>query len=450
MPHPRWDGIRDAFEYAPTAPQPERGLTIIPEPVIDGGNAPSCLSLNIFTPDLGSAGLPVLVWIHGGGFTSGTPSSPWYDGRSFNRDGVVVVSIGYRLGAEGFLHLQDAPDNRGVLDWLAGLQWVHDNIAAFGGDPTQVTIGGQSAGGGAVCTLASLPQARGLFRGVMAMSGSVSHPPTADQARWIADAVAAELDMTPTRVNLSGVAPGDPVAAQAAGPANAVKAARSRGEAETAPRLTFQPFVDGTVIPERPLDAMRSGRTDHLALLIGTTEQEFNATAMGLELTEAELTQRMSQFGFTAESAHEYAKIRDDSPAAVFGQAVTDMMFRIPALRACTSRTQAHAGTFRYEFRWRTDVLQLGSVHCLDLPFAWDLLDADGVEAVAGTAPPQQLADRMHHAWVDFVSTGDAGWASYRNENRATMIFDETCHEQQDLLADVERVLTHADEDESR
>ncbi|WP_431797054.1 carboxylesterase family protein [Microbacterium kunmingense] len=162
VPVPPWDGVRDATAYGATAQRGDTGITLIPEPSVEGD---STLNVNVFTPRPGDtdAALPVLVYIHGGGFTSGSPASPWYDGRAFNRDGVVTVSISYRLGFDGFGEIPDAPTNRGVRDWLAALEWVQRHIRDFGGDPTRVTIAGQSAGGAAVLTLLGMPAAQHLF-----------------------------------------------------------------------------------------------------------------------------------------------------------------------------------------------------------------------------------------------------------------------------------------------
>src|ERR1039458_7920612 len=193
-----WEGDRPAIDPAPTAPRPETAFTLTPEPTIDGGDAPDCLVLNVFTPDLGTAGLPVLVWIHGGGFVTGTPSSTWYNGDRFARDGVVVVNVGYRLGSEGFLNIPGAPANRGVLDWVAALEWVQRNIASFGGDPAKVTVAGQSAGGAATMLLTTLPLARGLFRAAVAMSGSVFPAPSAEATLRLTDRIAPHLGNGPS------------------------------------------------------------------------------------------------------------------------------------------------------------------------------------------------------------------------------------------------------------
>ncbi|MET0853633.1 MAG: carboxylesterase family protein, partial [Microterricola sp.] len=195
VPHRAWEGVRDAIEFGATPHREVQGeITLIPEPAFPGE---STLNVNVFTPGPGEAtALPVLVYIHGGGYVSGSPSSPWYDGAPFNRDGVVLVSVSYRLGFDGFGFIEDAPLNRGVLDWLLALEWVQENIAAFGGDPARVTIAGQSAGGGAVLTLLGMPSAQHLFHGVYSISG-VPTSTTLDAAEAVGRTIA----------ELGGVAP---------------------------------------------------------------------------------------------------------------------------------------------------------------------------------------------------------------------------------------------------
>jgi para-nitrobenzyl esterase len=201
VPAKSWSGVRDARRYGPT---PQRKalaeVTTIPEPSIPGDDI---LNLNVFTPQPRAANgpeelLPVLVYIHGGGYVAGSPASPWYDGVAFNRDGVVTVSVSYRLGFDGFGWLPDAPPNRGILDWLLALEWVRDNIDQFGGDPARVTIAGQSAGGGAVMTLLTTPRARGLFTAAASISGVPTDIPL-ERAKQTTVRLAKRLGVTPDR-----------------------------------------------------------------------------------------------------------------------------------------------------------------------------------------------------------------------------------------------------------
>src|SRR5580700_8824371 len=185
QPAEPWAGERDATTFGPTVPKgdyPPHYTRLFPEVVIDGDD---CLNLNVWTPDPGSAGLPVLVWIHGGSFMNGSGSVGAYNGAAFARDGVVCVTINYRLAAEGFLFLGDGTANLGLLDQLAALRWVQDNIAAFGGDPARVTVAGESAGAMSVTTLLSMPLAEGLFTQAIAESGAAAHTLTKDVGRLV-------------------------------------------------------------------------------------------------------------------------------------------------------------------------------------------------------------------------------------------------------------------------
>jgi para-nitrobenzyl esterase len=428
-----WEGDRPAIDPAPTAPQPATGFTLIPEPTVDGGDAPDCLALNVFTPDLGAAGLPVLVWIHGGGFTTGTPSSSWYDGDRFARDGVVVVSVGYRLGAEAFLDIPGAPANRGVLDWIAALEWVQRNVASFGGDPGRVTVGGQSAGGAATMLLATLPAARGLFRAAIPMSGSVFPAASPEATRPLADRIARHLGIGTSLGEFALVTPSALVDAQVAATANPDGSFGARFGGE----LSFFPFVDGEVVPESPMGAISAGATASLPLLIGATEQEFNAAARFASVDDELADRALRNLGLDDAGLAAY-RAAHPNPGERLGQAVTDRMFRVPALRVAQARSNAAASTYHYEFQWRTAALGgLGAVHCLDLPFVFDVLDDDHVTVVAGDAPPQGLADDMHRAWVAFVTEGDPGWAPFRDDTPATMVFDETSKVVDDLLGPI-------------
>jgi len=422
-PHEPWDGIGDATRYGATALQPDRGVTIIPEPLVAGDN---CLNLNVFTPTLGGAGLPVLVWIHGGGFFGGCNASPWYVGSSFNRDGVVVVSVNYRLGAEGFLVLPDAPANRAVLDWIAALEWVQENIAAFGGDPSRVTIAGQSAGGMASATLLGTPAARDLFRAVACLSGSVSLGPSLERAGQVARSLADHLGITVSREAFEQVGDAALLAGQQAmmnqrppgQDAAALAAAMAR------PGLPFAPVLDGEVVTQSVLDAVATPANKHIPVLAGVTANEFDMVLRDAWwVTRDMLVSALGTLtGQGAAQAERYLdRHRDRTPAEVAGQVITDRTFRLP-MHALLAVAPAGYG---YEFRWAPDSGPFAglSVHCLDLPFVFDLLSADGVAEVAGSAPPQPLADAMHRAVTSFVKDLTPGWARYEPDTRLTMIF---------------------------
>jgi len=411
-----WSGVRDALVDGATAPQPHRQFTLIPEPVIPGDD---CLNLNVFTPDRGDVRLPVLVWIHGGGFVAGCNASPWYRGHRFARDGVVVVSLNYRLGIEGFLTIEDAPANRGVLDLLAGLEWVHDNIARFGGDPAQVTIAGQSAGGVACGALLATPRARGLFGGAVLMSGAGQGLTSVEGGEAQARVVGRFVEAPTTRAGLAGV------------PMDRLFEAQDdldrRRRREGLP-VMLGPVVDGELVTTEVVDAVRSGATDDVPLLVGTTLEEANAAAEGAvgDLDEDRLRRRLARTGLDGDAAETFiAAHAGRSRAQVLGQAMTDSMFRMPAAHMAEERARAGAPVQAYELTWRSTIAGLGAVHCLDVPFVFDVLDAAGVEEVTGPAPPQSLADAMHGAWVGFVRDGDAGWPRYELDTRSVMAFDD-------------------------
>src|SRR5215208_1655143 len=276
QPVERWSGIRDALAFGPTPPQlqiPPPVGTLVPNPTIPGEE---CLNLNLWTPEVGAAGHPVMVWIPGGAFES--VSAPAYDGSHFARDGVVCVTINYRVGAEGFLYLGDGDTNLGLLDQVAALEWVQENIAAFGGDPTNVTVFGQSAGAMSIGTLLSMPRAKGLFRRAIAQSGGAHQVTSVGAAEKVTRQLAQKLGVPATRDAIAAIAPGRLVQAHAE-----LKAELSahpdpeRWDRETAiSMLLWQPVLDGSVIPSRPIDCIAAGAGADIDLMTGSTTEEWN------------------------------------------------------------------------------------------------------------------------------------------------------------------------------
>ncbi|WP_345761438.1 carboxylesterase/lipase family protein [Diaminobutyricibacter sp. McL0608] len=426
--HRRWNGVLDATRYGAT---PQRKalaeITLIPEPSIAGT---STLNVNVFTPAPGrtDAALPVLVWIHGGGFVAGSPASPWYDGAAFSRDGIVTVSVSYRLGFDGFGWIEDAPHNRGIRDWILALEWVRDNIARFGGDPRRVTIAGQSAGGGAVLSLLAVPSASALFHRVISISGATSDLPLAaseDAGR----ALAAAGGVLPTRTGLSTLDEKEILRLQAA---VAPMGGDSSGDpldgivALAAGGLIWGPVVDGDLLPEPVAVAIANGVGADKQLVLGATDNEFNmALAPGaapLEAVDPALV--LGRMGLPEETVAGYIAMHDTlGTAGVLGQFVTDRMFRAPALAIARERIRHDAPTWLYRFAWPSPTMG-GACHCLDVPFFFDSLAADRVDVIAGSAPPQELADTVHGAAVQFIATGDPGWTAFDDADESARVFD--------------------------
>jgi para-nitrobenzyl esterase len=427
VPAEAWQGVRDATAYGATAQRRSFGeVTAIPEPSIPGD---ATLNVNVFTPVPGDhdARLPVFVWIHGGGYKAGSPASPWYDGRAFNRDGVVTVTLSYRLGFDGFGWIPDAPHNRGLLDQIEALRWVQRHIAAFGGDPGRVTIGGQSAGGGSVWALLASPAARGLFSAAISHSGALEV-----QASETAEAHGRELAQLAgvpwTRQDLATLSEDRildlqdqvAVAAPPTDLAGAVGGILDSGGVS----LAFLPYVDGEVLDRSVADALAAGVSAGVPVITGTTAHEFTGVGALLAplLATGDLTEvlRASRLGLVADRLLATYGDLPAGPAAVLGQLMTELTFRVPMITWADLR--GTAPTWLYDFRLRHSETGLAA-HCAELPFAWDLLDAPQVAASCDPDPPQGLADLMHRGWVAFIHDHRAPWPAWGTD-RLSAVFD--------------------------
>jgi carboxylesterase type B len=402
------------------------------------------LNLNIWTPDLGSAGLPVMVWIQGGAFEMGSTAA--YNGTNFARDGVVCVVINWRLGADGFLDLGDGNANAGLLDQVAALEWVRDNIAAFGGDPGNVTVFGQSAGAMSIGVLLAMPRADGLFRRAILQSGAAHHAIDSGTAQRIGELLAAKLGVPATREEIAAVPTQRLLAAQAQ--LRADLAARPDpeqwGQEVVASRMLWQPTIDGDVIPGRPIERIAAGAGAAVDIMVGSNTEDWQMflaiTGVLAKVTEQDLAESKSVDGFPPLSAYgipadialrEYrSHYPESSPGELLAAVETDWWVRIPALRLAEAHAAAAgtsgARTYMYEFGWRAP--GLGAVHAVEVPFVFDSLDKGSrlFGPLLGADPPQALADAMHTAWVSFAAAGDPGWRLYDRVSRATMFFDTT------------------------
>ncbi len=420
-PPAAWDGVRDCTRFGPTPPKPAYVAPfdeLLPEPDIRGDD---WLTLNVWTPAAADRA-PVMVWIHGGAFSNGNSAVALYDGYPFARDGVVLVSINYRLGIDGFALLPDAPPNRGLLDQVAALEWVRDNIAAFGGDPANVTIFGESAGAMSAMTLLGMPRARGLFGKVIAQSGAAQAGADPADARLVTGELSTALGFDATAASLAGL-PLDKLIAAQATVRDAMAAAPDParwGASVVTTSMAFVPVVDGEVLPRHPLAALAAGHGADVPLLAGTNTEEFRLffvpTGLAAAVTAEALPIVLSVLGIDQDTAALYAANRPGaSPGDVVCALVTDKFFRNALFAAAEARVAAGgpAPTYLYEFAWRSQVQGLGAAHAIEIPFVFDNLLSPDAQIAIGTDPAADLAAEMHATWIRFAATGDPGWQPF-------------------------------------
>ncbi len=426
-PVPAWDGVRDALAYGPTAPKPGYQPpfdAILPDPAIPGED---CLNLNVWTPDPGGAGLPVMVFVHGGAFRNGSGAVPIYDGTHFARDGVVCVTFNYRLGVEGFALLPGAPANRGLLDQIAALRWVQENIAAFGGDPGNVTIFGESAGGMSVTTLLSLEL--GLFRRVISQSGAGQIAQDPADALLVTAEIARRLGIEPTAAAFAALDPAVIIPVQAAVSAEITMLPDPGrwGRTTAASGMSLMPVADGELLSGRPEDAIAAGAGRDLDLLIGYNSDEFRMflVPVGLHhlITDEVSAGILTGMGLDPGLPAAYRETRPGaSPGDLLCAIITDGVFRIPADRVAEGRGSAR--TFMYEFAWPSPELDLRACHAVELGFVFDNLHMPEGHGLSGPHPPQPLATTVHRAWIDFAAHGDPGWPAFDPATRPVKVFD--------------------------
>ena len=428
-----WSGVRDAFAFGPKAPQlpyPKPWDVLIPEHPVTGED---CLNLNVWTPEPGAVGLPVMVWIAGGAFEHGTGAAPMYDGSRFARDGVVCVTINYRVGAAGFLYVSGETANSALLDQLAALEWVQENIAAFGGNPANVTVFGESAGAMSVGTLLSMPRAAGLFRRAIAQSAGAHQVIPTTSAEHVTRRLAANLGVAATRSALAAVATDRLLQAQAALSADLVANPDPDrwGPEVAASLMPWQPVIDGEIIPARPIDRIVAGAGADIDLMVGVTSDEwrFFLVPSGAidHITTETLAAVVAAYGLPVDAA--LAAYRAARPSAGPGDLLAaiqgDRYVRVPVLRLADAHARSASATFTYEFAWRSPQFggRLGACHGLEIAFVFDV-HSEATEPLGGAHPPRSLTDAMHSAWIAFAATGDPGWPCYDLRERTTMRFD--------------------------
>jgi para-nitrobenzyl esterase len=459
QPAEPWTGVRDASAFGPSAVQ---SAMLFPLPGMDVGRTDEdCLYLNVYTPAADGQRRPVMVWIHGGGFVIGSGAQSIYDGTPLVRRGdVVLVTINYRLGPLGFLDLADlcpeiegAVGNAGSRDQVAALEWVQRNVSAFGGDPGNVTIFGESAGGMSVGTLLGAPSARGLFQRAIAQSGASHNFHTRESATRAATVFLETLGLSPAEAGreLRNMPARKLVDSQQQ---TMFKLAGSAG------LLPFQPLVDEDFLPEPPLEAVRSGHAAGVSLLTGTTRDEWKLFVFldpdVPRIDEAGLVAKLRQRIPGADPEALVATYRNArqgrapvDPPSLFFAIETDRIFRIPAIRLAETQRVHEAQTFMYRFDGESPAFggTLGACHAVELPYVFGNHRMAGAEQFVGSGPEvDALAERTMDAWLAFARSGDPAhgglpaWPAYDEKRRATMLLGPTCALAQSP-ADAERSL---------
>lgn len=432
QPAEAWTGVRAMDEPGPCAPHRISPFPALdPTPLVghgsDGSNG-DYLRLNVWAPAQ-AEGAPVMVYIHGGGFVVGSKDASVQDGSAFARSGVVCVSINYRMGIDGFLPVPGAPTNLGLRDMIFALQWVQRNVAAFGGDPANVTLFGESAGAMATANLVTSPLAQGLFRRAIVQSGHGAMVRDIGVAQRLVRKLAKLLRVSPDADGFHGVSHAAAMdAIDKVGRPWAVDLRGPDGREPVFGISRFIPVHGDDVLPLRPIDALRAGAGRDVELLIGTNAQEMNLyfVPSGVRRKLGGLMARWlvgrSQPG-AGKVLRAYGMGRGMRPGEAMTDAMTDLVFRWPARQFAA----AHQGrTWMYEFDWESPACDgaLGACHGLELPFVFHTLDTvTGPRGLAGLDPPRALADRVHGLWTGFARTGRLPWAEFGADRRVHQLW---------------------------
>jgi para-nitrobenzyl esterase len=464
-----WSGVRDATKLGNQTPQ--LTAVMLAEEVVSLDNSPfseDCLYLNVWTPALRDGRKrPVMVWFHGGGFTNGSGGDVRYDGSNLaHKHDVVVVTVNERLNAFGFLYLGQLggeryadSGNAGLLDLVASLQWVHDNIGEFGGDPGNVTIFGQSGGGAKVSTLMAVPAARGLFHRAICESGLSMQGVQPDQATAMTRKVMDALNLQPSQIEeLRGVSVDDLLAALSWVSAQAPGGAGGL--------LRFGPVIDHRTLSRNPWDPDAPAESAYVPMLLGSTltEGTFMLTTPRDPINDRELHQRVEHgLGFGAgrlspeQAGQLIALYRRDYPntsnTRLF-QIMTGDNWMIPNVAAVGERKAAQhaAPAYVYHWEWITPVEggRLGAPHTIEIPFVFDNLDVPTAELITGSGEDRfAMADRASRAWTAFARTGNPNvkglpqWTPYSAQHRAVMILNNECRLEIDPHAAEREAMSH-------
>lgn len=427
-PRAAWDGVRDCAAFGPAPPQ------LAPAPGAPAAWRPAagldCLTLNVWSPDVGAAELPVMVWLYGGLWKYGSSSMPQYDGATLARSGVVVVTVNYRVGFEGFGHLPGVADNRGLRDQLAALDWVRRNIAGFGGAPDNVTVFGQSAGAASTALLVAAPAAKGLFRRAIAQSIPSGYRDL-DEAAAVTAKIAAAAGVPATVEAFAALPPEAILAVQ-----DAPLTGRDAGF------TAFGPVVDGDLVTGPPWAAIRAGAGRNVELMCGFTHEEYRGQAQTPIPPEVDLDAVAAALGLDRTAGDAYRQAHPGhGDADLFVTILSDALIRIPTMWVAEAHAEAGGRTWLYDFAWPSPVI--GAGHGVDVPFTFGIGTSRFAARFLGASPPTEfavLSERIRRAWTTFAATGDPGWPRYAPPHRRARIWNSTPEDVDDPIAASRRI----------
>ncbi|MBP2191410.1 para-nitrobenzyl esterase [Nocardia goodfellowii] len=420
--------MRDASVFGHAVPQAGHTGSVmgaVAGVVEDGSD--DCLSLNVWSPAPGRGGLPVMVWIHGGAYLQGSSANPHADGAVLAAAGVVVVSINYRTGFEGFAHIAGAPDNRGILDQIAALRWVRHNIEMFGGDPGNVTVFGQSAGAGCIAALTCMPLAAGLFSRAIAQSvpGTFFTP---ELAAAISAAITGALGVHATVEDLASVPPAAFIDATQAIVTTMPRFADVWGPMALTP-TPFSPVLDPEHLPQAPWQALNNGAARNIDLLVGHTRDEYRlfTTHLDRDPTQEQVSEAITRCRGLPDDGRYRDAYLDATLAQLHEIVNADWLFRMPSLHLAHAQHAGGGHAWTYELCWGFDSDQ-GASHSLDFLLVFGTLTTDDIQRHP-TAYPNAVAEavkvagHMRADWVRFATTGNPGWGAYEPRARTTRVY---------------------------
>ncbi len=436
-----WDGVRNATEFGPTPPSPfqhkKEGMDETPGYGNGWIKGDDYLTANVWTPDVKAKHLPVMLYIYGGAFVIGSSNVALFDGANFAKKGVVMVSFNYRLGIEGFLKINSVPTNIGIRDQIAAMQWVQNNIAAFGGDPGNVTIFGESAGAISVGVLLVSPAAKGLFKRAIMQSGSGQALFSGEQADRISNQYAKTLKIKNSRDAYLKFTPEELLAAQSKVSPKMVSLKTEEYPDPSGGVALFFPVVDGDIIPDMPLKILQNGTVGNYELMLGYNTDEMNTFLIPtglLKKIKLNIILNMAVKKVHPAPSTLIEVFKKTHPkknkGQLFSAILTSYQAQMPAIRYANAHAKLGIKTYMYEFAWPSSYQngEYGAYHGLELPFVFNnLKNLTGERGMLGPkGAPQSLADKTQDAWVQFAKTGNPGWESYTPTERKTMLINES------------------------